>query len=263
MKKLLSGLCLLTALAAFGAMAASASAAEPALYECAKATKVENKYTGTYTDKKCSHEASPAEKEAGKTNKYELKEGVGKGKPFKGKGSGANLEVVEVGGVACTSSSDSGKFTSPKGAGDVVVVFKGCELNGHKCENTGKAGEVKTNPLKGEIGYVEKATHKVGVDLSAETGLYEAQFHCGEITMRVSGSVIGLVTSAINTFTKEATLSFTQSGGIQHIQNLEGMPKDTLSAELAGAGGEEFGEAREAGEATEVTNKGEELELKA
>lgn len=243
--------------------AASASAAEPALYECATAAKVGKKYTGTYTDKKCSVEATEAEKAEGKKNKYELKEGIGKGKEFKGKGVGANLEVVTLGGVACSSSSDVGKFTGPKAAGGVVVTFKGCELSGHKCENTGKAGEVKTNALKGEIGYIEKATHKVGVDLSAETGLYEAQFHCGELTMRVSGSVIGQVTSPINTFTKVATLVFTQSLGKQHVQNLEGQPKDTLVTELAGAGGENFGTPLESGESTEVENKGEELELKA
>jgi hypothetical protein len=259
--RILGAFLVVVALAAMGA--AGASAAEPALYECAKAPKVEGKYTGKYTDKKCSKEASPAEKEAGKTNKYELQEGIGKGKAFKGKGSGANLEVVTVGGVACTSSGDSGKFTGPKSAGDVVVIFKGCELSGHKCENTGKAGEVKTNPLKGEIGYISKATHEVGVDLSAETGLYEAQFHCGEIGMRVSGSVIGVVTSAINVFTKEATLSFTESAGHQHVQNLEGQPKDTLVSELSSGGESEFGSALESGEATEVTNKGEELELKA
>ncbi len=258
----IAALAALAVLALTAMSAAGASAGEPALYECAKAAKVGGKYTGRYTDKKCSKEATGAEKEAGKTNKYELQEGVGKGKAFKGKGAGANLEIAGLGGVACTSSSDSGKFTSPKGAGGVVVIFKGCELNGHKCENTGKAGEVKTNPLKGGIGYINKATHEVGVDLSAETGPYEAEFHCGEITMRVSGSVIGVVTSTINAFTKEATLSFTESAGHQHVQNLEGEPKDTLVSELLGGGGE-FGEPRESGEATEVTNKGEELELKA
>lgn len=242
---------------------ASASAAEPALFECAKAPKVEKKYTGRYTDKKCSKEASEAERLEGKTNKYELKEGVGKGKEFKGKGAGANLEVVGIGGVACTSSSDEGKFASPKTAAGITVTFKGCELSGHKCENTGKAGEIKTNPLKGVVGYINRATHEVGVDLSAESGTYEAKFDCGELEMRVSGSVVGLVTSPLNVFTKVATLEFTQSAGRQHVQSLEGEPKDTLVSEIAKLGTESWGGPAESGESTEVTNKGEELELKA
>lgn len=242
---------------------AGAFASEPALYECAKAVKVGKKYTGRFTDKKCSVEASEAQRTEGKENKYELQEGIGKGKEFKGKGAGANLEVVTLGGVTCTSSADVGYFTGPKAAGKVVVTFKGCELSGHKCENTGKAGEVKTNSLQGGIGYINKATHEVGVDLSAESGPYEAKFTCGELEMRVSGSVIGVVTSSINVFTKVAKLDFAQSAGHQHVQNLEEQPKDTLVSELAKAGTESWGPALESGESTEVENKGEELELKA
>jgi hypothetical protein len=247
------------------AVAPAAMAAEPALYECAKLAKnaTTKKYEGKYTDKKCSNEATEAEKAEGKKNKYELKEGIGKGKAFKGKGGGANLEIVTLGGVTCTSSADGGKFTGPKTAGGVFVTFKGCELSGHKCENTGKAGEVKTNTLEGVIGYINKSKHEVGVDLSAETGSYEAEFTCGELEIRVSGSVIGAVVSPLNVFTKVATLSFTQSAGRQHVQNLEGRPKDTLVSEIAKAGTKGFGEALESGESTEVTNKGEELELKA
>ncbi len=242
---------------------AGAFAAEPALYECAKAPKVEKKYTGKYTDKKCSIEASEAERAEGKKNKYILQEGIGKGKKFKGKGKGANLEVIGLGGVTCGSSADEGSFTGPKAAGKVIVTFKGCELSGHQCENTGKAGEVKTNPLKGEVGYINKATHEVGVDLSAESGTYEAKFTCGELELRVSGSVIGVLTSPINVFTKVATLSFTQSAGRQHVQNLEGQSKDTLGTEITKTGTELWGAPFESGESTEITNKGEELELKA
>lgn len=248
----------------FGALApAGAFASEPALYECAKLTKVEGKYHGLYTEKKCAKEATETERAEGKKNAYELREGIGKGKKFKGKGAGANLEIKGLGGVTCTSSADEGYFTGPKTAGKVSVTFKGCELSGHKCENTGKAGEVKTNLLKGEIGYVNKEAHEVGVDLSAESEPYEAAFKCGELEMRVSGSVIGVVKSPINVFTKVATLDFEQSAGHQHVQNLEGQPKDTLGTEVAKLGTKSFGEAFESGESTEVTNKGEELELKA
>lgn len=244
------------ALAAVGS--ASASAAEPALYECHKLAKVEKKYHGKYTDKKCSVESATHE------GAYELQEGIGKGKAFKGKGKGANLEIVGVGGVTCTSSADTGKFTGPKAAGGIKVTFKGCELVHHQCENTATVGEIKTNPLKGEVGYIEggKSEHKVGVALTAETGLYEAEFHCGEQNLRVTGAVVGLLTSPRNVFTKEATLLFEQTAGAQKYKQIEGGPNEELLTEL-GAGGEWFGEKLQSGESTEVTNKGEELELKA
>lgn len=242
---------------------AGALAAEPALYECAKQTKVEKKYHGRFTEKKCATEATEAQQAEGKKNAYELREGIGKGKGFKGKGGGTNLEVKGLGGVTCTASSDAGAFTGPKTAGKVSVVFKGCALLGHSCENASKAGEIKTNTLKGEIGYINKETHEVGVDLSPETGLYEATFHCGEIEMRVSGSVIGVVKSPLNVFTKVATLDFEQAAGRQDVEGFEGEPNDTLGTEIAKLGTESFGEAFGSGEEAEVTNKGEELELKA
>lgn len=252
------GACLVAVFALAAVASASASAAEPALWECGKTVKVEKKYTGKYNNKTCTEENTKSE------GKYELREGIGKGKAFKGKGKGANLEIQGVGGVACTSSSDAGKFTGPKTAGGVSVTFKGCELLHHQCENTATPGEVKTNLLKGEVGYIEggKETHQVGVSLTAETGLYEAEFHCAELELRVSGSVIGLVTSPANVFTKEATLLFQQSGGTQALKKLEGGPEVSLFAE-ARSGGGEWGAPAESGESDEVTNKGETLELKA
>jgi hypothetical protein len=250
--------CLVAVVALCAVAAAGASAAEPALFECAKAPKVGKFFTGGFNNKTCS-EANPEHK-----GKYELQEGIGKGKVFKGKAKGANLEVKGLGGVACTSNSDTGKFTGPKTGAGIVVTFKGCELNHHQCESGATLGTIVTNPLKGEVGYIEggKAKHEVGVAITAETGLFEAEFHCAEIELRVSGTVIGLVTSAKNVFTKEATLLFQQSAGEQRLKKLEGGPELHLVAEVRSPGGE-FGAPTEAGESDEVTNKGETLELKA
>lgn len=252
------GLVLIAALATSALAAAGASAAEPALYECAKTAKVEKHFTGAFNNKTCS-EANPEH-----TGKYELQEGIGKGKVFKGKAKGANLEVKGLGGVACTSNSDTGKFTGPKTAGGIVVTFKGCELNHHQCESGATLGEIVTKPLKGEVGYIEggKAKHEVGVAITAETGSFAAEFHCAEIELRVSGTVIGLVTSAKNVFTKEATLLFQESAGEQRLKKLEGGPELHLVAEVRSPGGE-FGAPTESGESDEVTSKGETLELKA
>lgn len=264
------GACL-AVVAAFGVLsAANAVASEPALYECAKAAKVGKKYTGKYTDKKCSKLATTKEIEEGKTNKYELKEGFGKGKVFKGKGKGANLEVVGIGGIGCSGSTDSGKFTSPKTAGKVVAVFKGCELNGKKCESGSTVGEVVTNDLDGEVGYLEgkgTKTPKVGADIKAESGEILATVHCANDTFAVTGSVIGEVEPA-NKFTKEATFIFKQKAiGVQEWSRLEGGPEDVLVPHVCEFEGcNPFGErsfTTQSSEETTVVNKGEELMLKA
>jgi hypothetical protein len=254
-----SGVCLAIVFALAGVAAASASAAEPepALYECAKLKKNKStkKFEGQY-EKGCTTKNSKGE------GKYEVKEGIGKGKVFHGSGKGADLAVAGLGGLSCTAFKDEGKFTSPTTVGKVKVTFTGCELLTRKCNSEGaKAGEIKPFPLKGEVGYINKAKHEVGIDLTAESGMYEAEVQCKEYGVRVFGSVIGRA-SPINEFSKTAKLVFNESAGRQEVQNLEGMPTDVLETETNFEGGK-WGNPGESGEATEAINKGELLELKA
>lgn len=258
---------LATAAVVFGISVASASAGLPALYECAKASKVNGKYTGRFSEKKCSKEASAKEIEEGKKNKYELKEGIGKGKAFKGKGSAGNLEVEGVGEVQCSASVDTGKFNSPKTADEVKVTFTGCVTLGHKCESAGaKEGEIKTNTLEGEVGYLAGGGTEhptVGVDLKPQSPATSlAEFTCNpeELNLRVIGSVVGEVEPPYNVFTKEATLKFHSHNGIQEWERLEGGATDTLLTESC-FGCKPSGEAP-SGESQVITNKGEELMLK-
>jgi hypothetical protein len=253
------GLCM-GAMLVLGAVSASAAMAEePAIYECAKAPKVEKKYTGHYSSKKC--EASSYHAEGGQ--KYELQEWnlaakKGKTKAFKGKGGGANLEIEGVGGVTCTKSTNTGSFTGPKTAGKITAIFTGCLLHSAPCTSAGaKSGEVKTKALDGIVGYINKAKDEVGVELKAEGGLYEAEFVCGELNLRVSGAVVGKVKPPYNHFTKETTLVFEQSGGVQNPTKLEGGPTAALCTEI------DEGACHPSAESTETTGKGEELELKA
>ena len=234
---------------------ANAAASEPAIYECHKEAKGHGKYS-----KGCK-----VEKEGGG---YEIKEGIGKGKKFKGKGKGANLEVVGVGGIACKASKNTGKFTSPKTAGKIVATFTGCELAGSKCESGAKAGEVVTNALTGEVGYLaEKGTKApiVGADIKAESGEVLATVHCGKDSFAVTGSVIGEI-KPVNTWTKTATYIFEQSGiGVQKWKKFEEGTEDVLVphvCEFEGCNPME-GFTTHAAEETTVADKGEELMLKA
>jgi hypothetical protein len=268
------GLCLLVAFAVSAFAVASASAEElPTLYECALTKKVGKpaKYTGKYTDKKCSKEATTKEIEEGKTNKYELQpwsleSKKGKVKVFKGSGKGANLEVIGSTGIACTSSKDEGKFSSPTTAKEIKVTFKGCATQGLKCSNTATVGEIKTNVLEGEVGYVSGKGSKspvIGTLIRPESGTVDAEFTCKNLFVRVEGTVIGEVSPAdVNVFSKSVILIFKQSAGHQAITKFEGGPLQELLT------GECFEKPCEkanshSAEETEVKNTGEELELKA
>ena len=268
----MAGACMVV-LAVFAVVsAASASASLPALYECAKTAKVGKKYTGKYIDKKCSKEATAKEIEEGKANKYELKEGFRKGKAFKGKGKGADLEVEGVGGITCTSSADTGKFNSPTSADKIVATFKGCAFLGKKCESGSTAGEIVTDPLKGVVGYLAgkgTKTPTVGALISAESGEALAAFDCEGDHFGVIGSVIGEVTP-VNTFTKTATFTFKQGSkiGVQEWEHFEGeVAEHVLRAHLCTEEGcnpfEQAGPGGRSSQETIIVNKGEELELKA
>jgi hypothetical protein len=286
------GLCLFAGVVVAAIGSASASAALPEIYQCGAAAKVAGKYTGHYVGKHCgeSEKATKAEEEEGKTNKYEFepfnvgsktektgKEGkVTKFKAKGAKGIGANLEIAGVGGTYCTKTSAEGEFTGPKSAGKVVATFTGCELLHKKCQNAGaKAGEIKTFPLKAELGYINTAEHLVGAVFSAESGEYLAHFECGEeIELRVSGSVIGEVEmgakSPYNKFSKEVTILFEQSAGHQECRGgkecvmLESVPGEhKLLTAAANYPMENFSSGFESGEEDTIASKGEELYLKA
>jgi hypothetical protein len=85
--------------------AASASATAPAWFECGKAVKNGKAFTRHYTGKSCE-----AATEVGTGGKYELREGISKGKEFKGKGGKTVLHVKTWLGdatVECTSSKEA------------------------------------------------------------------------------------------------------------------------------------------------------------
>ncbi len=213
------GLCLVAVFALSAVIASSASAA-PGWYECAKAAKnaTTKKYEGKFIDKYCATEASAKEAEEGKTNKYELKAGIGKGKGFKGKTTAkATLYTTTPLGitaeVSCTSASDSGKLALPNIEKEVVAVFKGCETGGNKCSSAGaKAGEIKTNNLAGVLVNIAAiGGGGIGVELGSEAGPASPQviFSCKVVTATVYGGIIGRRTSAAAKGTsKESTTTY-------------------------------------------------------
>ncbi len=295
----LIGVCL-AVVAAFAAVSvASASAAEPALYECVLAPKetvtyekkpgkppiTKEVYTGDFKKSNCT---KPDTKDKvrihgphpGPEGKYAALE-LSHAAPFTGTGGGANLNIKGVGGVACLGASFSGKFTGPKSSSDIVATFTKCEFNGAECASAGQsAGTIVANPLVGGVGYVAgkgTGSPKVGADLSPESGVKLAEFTCTNASftdvIAPTGSVIGEA-SPVNSFTNTATFTFKQVAvGINEwVKFQEWLPaeEDRLTAHICQTLGCEpvasgfTAEASEEGTFTgHLSNAGEELEVKA
>jgi len=279
----LIGLCLAAvfALVALASASASAEVTDPALYQCGAAVKnAETKhYTGKYNNKTCTEVNAKGEGkyefEPWRVGSKETGGKKGKIKKFKSKGKhGANLEVYPVGGVACTNTTDTGEFSSPKTAKNIKVIFTGCKFSSIACQSAGAAaGEIRTNPLQGEVGYLNAAEHKVGIDLTAEEGYggVSAVFACGSeagefVHLEVTGSVVGeVLPQSVNKWTNLAVIEFRQTFGKQLPEKLEGMPKDVLESGFCKAIKHSCTteEVIQSGEETLAEGKGETLFLKA
>ncbi len=245
----LIGATVLIAVSAVGAFAAG-----PAFYECHKLSKnAEGKYTGGFTNKACS-EASGAHE-----GKYELQEGTGKKHTIKGKSGHAELETPGLGNVSCTSSKSIGTLESPTHIGAITVEYKGCTSAGKKCNSAGaKAGSIKTNELEGNLGYISKAGHEVGVLINAVSKGNLAEFSCEGLQIETKGGVIGRATP-VNTFTKVGELTFKKSGSSQEVRKFEGEAENhELLTTFVGLGG-----PLPSTQEQQNVQKGEFLEIKA
>ncbi len=227
------GLALVAVFALAAVMAAGASAVKPTWKVCVKA---EPKNTGEFSNKECTTSA-------GGTGKYNLVAGIGKGKPFKGKGGKAVLHNVipEKGDikVECESFKDAGEVVAPSGVVNVHSEFKKCKSLGFPCKTEGgKKETITTELLAGELGWLDKGHTQAGESLTSQaapgTG-FLAQFECeGEAKVRVHGAVIGFV-SPSHVVQKESVSSFAVAEyGIGQPNSLSNPPAFEEGAEPVG-----------------------------
>jgi len=278
------GLCLAGFLLVGAIASANAFASEPAFYECGKAAKervefegkVHRVYTGKYIDTKCSEEAPEGKYRAGGApeGEYEFREWSlaakkGKVKKFKSVGKPpATLEIPHVTTVECPHSSAEGEVSGPQTIGALRETLTGCKASSIPCEN-GELGEITTNPLRGEIGYVSLAKRRIGIDLRPESGAVFVELHCGVepepvLLLRTTGSLVGEI-GPVNAYTKELTINFEQVSGKQVLKELEGFtePDFLLTAYCKSKEPCEPQEPTESGHSAKLTLRGEELYLKA
>lgn len=212
------GLCLLAVFVTSVMAAASASAAAPEIGRCVVQPK------GNFKDAGCEKGEFP------KQGKWEWLPGPGPKNKFISAEEKSTLQTVGNRKIVCTHDTDSGEYTGPKT--DVeTILFTGCKLTGLgvnvTCSSPGlAAGEITTNPLASELGFISKPT-EVGMDLKPLFGSTFAEFECGGIRIVVEGSVIARMTP-ISKMTLIFKEKFKATAGIQKPEKFEGGPKDTL-----------------------------------
>ena len=239
----------LVAVFALSAVAsATASAAEPEFGRC-------KNEAGTFKDSNCTVGGGTAFKWVPLAEGEKVKFTSTSGEGF--------LETANGEKVTCTADTNVGETNGPKK--DVVTVtFTGCTSSGFKCNSAGAAaGEIKTNKLLSEIGYINKAAKEVGLRLKPEGELF-VEFECvgGIVKVKTKGAVIGKYTP-VNEMNEKFVLNLkcvAGKKGVQEIEKFEGGLKETLASSKNGGAFEAA--CNNSGE-DKITFTGNKLEVKA
>jgi hypothetical protein len=162
----------------------------------------------------------------------EMKNSAGKvptGVKFTSADTNPELKTPGVGiTIKCKEESGSGKITGAKTVGEVHVTYSGCEAGSCGTAQSGTtAGVIETNTLSGTLGYVNESNKtKVGEKLKPASGteFVKVKFQFESFSCpgtAVSGAVIGEALP-LNSLNTSGELNFTETGGKQTIQRLEG-----------------------------------------
>jgi hypothetical protein len=223
-------LCLVGLLVLSAIAASTASAAEyeleglPAIGRCVANPMHKGEYRGNHC----------VANDAGKGS-YDFIPGPGPAPNFEGAIAKTTLETVGPGTIVrCTSGVATGEYTGQKTA-NVALSLAGCThtaVTVQNCQtNPAKEGEIETQPIEGEFGYIKAGTKpKVGLDLKPSTPI---SFTCGALpelpsAITVEGSVIGAWGPA-NTMRSTFKATYTAMAGKQVPEKFESGLTDVLS----------------------------------
>jgi hypothetical protein len=263
------GMCLV-AVFTMAAVAATSASALPEFGKC------EAKVAGKYSDGNCQVPSKVVKKVSNGTHEW-VKATSLPNKSFRGAGEAGLLNVIarfceggkgngsertaaceakgwEEGAIAveCTSETAHGEVTGTKEVTNIAVKFKGCKLFGSvPCSNAG-VEEINVDPLKGKLGYINKAKHEVGLDLNPKVAKGNfAKFDCsGAVAVVVgtdpklkgesapvylpAGGGDGIISPIVpvNTMTTKYTQTYTTTALDENIPNkFEGTaPRQVLEA---------------------------------
>jgi alpha-tubulin suppressor-like RCC1 family protein len=188
--------------------------------------------TGKYNDAACT--------EASSSGSYEWHGGVGSLPKFSASGGSVTLENTAGTKMKCTKANESGEYTGTEAVTNVGLTLTGCALGGAKCTSSGKKeGEVVSATLEGTLGWQERPTNEVALDLASKSAnMIEAA--CGASTLKVAGSVIGAITP-INEMSTTFKVDYKATKGKQSIEHFEGKTNDVLEMTVGSEAGKQAG----------------------
>lgn len=152
------------------------------------------------------------------------------------------FETVGKAVVKCKKGNDSGEVTGAKTISLKIHLVE-CSIPGALCTSPGAApGEIITSTLTGTLGYIEKKSKAVGLDLTSLSGAFTV-FMCGATPFEAIGSVIGRIKPVNKVVTPGEffKVKFSQKAGIQKPENFEAEPPDVLSTSISGKPFEQTG----------------------
>jgi len=178
-------------------------------------------FHGAFGNSKCTVQASGA--------RYEWYSGV-LATGFTLQASAAVLETAAGATVTCTAEHASGTFSSAKTLGSTVIKLTGCESAGHKCTTKGRpAGEIESEQLEGEIGWISKTAKKTGLVLRPAVGGGPfMEYFCGSSLFTVTGTVA--VPLKVDKTSSSQILRYKAKHGVQRPEGLEGATSEPLTS---------------------------------
>jgi hypothetical protein len=241
------GLCLTAVFAMTAVAAASASAAGPEYFTCAKVK-------GGKFEKGCGKEGGKGGYSREAVTKLPSK--------FTDKNGVSVLTVFVpgigiVGDTKCEKAKSKGAILSSTTAED-TVVFEKCESSGKTCTSDQakeKKGDITTNPLLTTLVATSEAASGVGVQVEAKGGGNSAEFDCEGLLIKTTGAVTGEDKGNVEKASKTAENVFAvNEGGEPTIKT--GGSEDTLLTTITK--GEETNTVP-SGESTTAVIKGAEI----
>jgi hypothetical protein len=262
----LAGLAVVVVLA-LGAFAVSSASALPEIGRCVA------KAAGNYTNSNCTTKAAPKG-----TGGFEFLKGAAK-TGFTVAGGHSVLEGASGANIECETLAATGKLDAAgtagviKGVEDVVTTLAGCTIPSlDTCQSKGQAeGVIVTESLEGDLGYLNKSTKSVGLELHPKIvkrvpGPY-MKFECARGAVQIvtqskqANNCIIATMGPVNELSPTAIQQYATLGnGKQEFTFFEATPTKTCQLESAVNGGprELLGEVQ-----TTTVTYDEPLEIKA
>jgi hypothetical protein len=214
MRRTCVALCLLATTAGAGLTATGAAAEAPEFGRCVKQVAVEKAFHGEFRDARCT-EPVTSEEEA-KRGRWEWVPGPGPSPGIAVTFGAVTLSTVTGLTVTCTGGAGSGELLAGTNKeASLTATFVGCSALGLPCSTLGnESGEISTDALVAEAGWLEQAAGKTALELRPASEEAFTQFRCLVIDAAARGGVLTQIDN--DKITSTETLRLKMSKGVQN-----------------------------------------------